>query len=256
MYLQGITVCYHYSDFLAYTLPFNKSIFNYYVVVTSPDDKKTLDLCEFYNINCVVTTQLQNFNKGKAINNGLAFLKNKGWVLHLDADIILPPLTRKILEDLSLEKNCLYGVDRLMCPSHKDWIHFFEKPINMFTNFETYITTTPWNIGTRFSKKYIGNKYLKEKTGYIPLGFFQLWHTNNNKTYPENFNSMADSDVHFALQWERKYRQLIPELLVIHLESDEKVNNKMGANWKKRQTRTFSIKEKYYFTPNLDIKYE
>lgn len=254
MYLEGVTVCVNYSDFLRYTILFNKAVLDYYVVVTSEEDEKTQKLCEFYNIKCVINTN-NGFNKGKLINEGLHHLEHRDWILHLDSDTVLLPLTKKILSDIELDKNYLYGVDRLMCPSYKEWLGFIENPIHLFTNYETYIIPEPWKIGARFSKKYYKDIHLGKRAGYIPLGYFQLWHSSNNKIYPEQYEAACDSDVYFSLKWERKCRQLLPELLVIHLESEQ---NHMGTNWLKRTTKEFSYlyKSNQVKKVNLDIRYE
>ena len=72
MYLEGIIVCVNYSDFLSHTLPFNKPLFNHLIVVTSPEDEKTKNLCEYYNVECVVTNEFTKngdaFNKAKEVS--------------------------------------------------------------------------------------------------------------------------------------------------------------------------------------------
>lgn len=132
MYLQAVTVCVNYSDFLAQTLPHNKQHFNHMIVVTTPEDKETQRVCEFYNVECVKTDEFtQNgdpFNKAKGINVALNSLSRHDWVLHIDADIYLPPLTRGILERISLEKDKVYGIDRMMCPNFEEWTEFLSNP--------------------------------------------------------------------------------------------------------------------------------
>jgi hypothetical protein len=46
----------------------------------------------------------------------------------------------------------------------------------------------------------------------------------------------ARTDVQFGLQWDRHRRALVPELVVLHLESEDAVT---GANWSGRTTRPF-----------------
>ena len=68
------------------------------------------------------------FNKGLGITEGLKELDLDGWVIHLDADIYLPTLTRSILEKIELDKNKIYGVDRMMCPTYEAWRTYIEDP--------------------------------------------------------------------------------------------------------------------------------
>ena len=79
----------------------------------------TQRLCEYHHVQCVVTdafyTNGDKFNKANGINEGLKALTKKEWVIHFDSDVYLPPLTRNILENIDLNSDTLYGVDRMMC---------------------------------------------------------------------------------------------------------------------------------------------
>ena len=46
--------------------------------------------------------------------------------MHLDADIWLPPLTRKLLMHANLAKRMLYGIDRFIVKGYKQWDEFLE----------------------------------------------------------------------------------------------------------------------------------
>ena len=52
------------------------------------------------------------FCKGAGINEGLSRLDQDAWVVHLDADIWLPPQTRLLLENANLDPCMIYGIDR------------------------------------------------------------------------------------------------------------------------------------------------
>ena len=46
MYLEGIIVCVNYSDFLAHTLPYNKTHFDNLIVVTdTKENRQNIVLC-------------------------------------------------------------------------------------------------------------------------------------------------------------------------------------------------------------------
>ncbi len=236
MKLEAVTVCVNYSDFLAHTLPYNKMHFDKIVVVTDTKDVKTKKLCEFYNVTCVQTDAFyengHKINKGKGINEGLKHLDMDGWVVHLDSDIYLPPLTRQILENLELDKETLYGIDRMMCPSYESWINFLDSPKPMHEGW-IYVHTTAFPLGVRIAE-------YKNK-GWEPIGFFQMWNpkASNVLEYPKEHGNVDRSDVIFAKKFRRAKRQLIPEIISIHIDSEELPE--MGKNWSGRKTRPFTM---------------
>jgi hypothetical protein len=238
MYLEGIIVCVNYSDFLAHTLPNNKNHFNNLVVVTDTKDKKTKDLCEYYHVKCIQTDIFYEngncFNKGAAINYALSQLERKDWVLHLDSDIYLPPLTRTILEKLELDKNKLYGADRLMCPSYEKWNEFVNSPKHIQEGW-IYIHLDAFPIGVRIAE------YMNHNSGYEPIGYFQLWnpHGSNVHTYPAEHDYCDRTDVLHVKKFKRNQRELLPEIVVIHLDSEGLNVSEMGKNWKGRKTEIF-----------------
>lgn len=240
MYLEGIIVCVNYSDFLSHTLPFNKSIFNHLIVVTSPEDEQTKSLCGYHNVECVVTDEFTKngdpFNKARGINAGLNKLSRKDWVIHLDADMYLPPLTRGILERISLEPKNIYGIDRMMCPNFEEWIKFISNPRQTHTGW-VYIHPTAFPIGVRIGE------YMSE--GYEPIGFFQMWNPKASGVYlyPELHGAADRTDVLFAKKWARKDRALIPEIIGVHLDSENSTINEMGKNWNGRKTNYFGLSD-------------
>ena len=252
MYIECVTVCVNYSDFLAHTLPHNKQLFDHMLVVTTPEDKATQEVCRHHNVECLTTTEMSSmgepFNKAKGINVGLSYLSKRDWVVHLDADIYLPPLTRSILEKVELHKTNIYGIDRMMCPTFEEWNKFIVKPAPLHTGW-VYIHPTAFPVGVRIGQ-YMGD-------GYQPIGFFQMWHPNTSgvKLYPED-NAGADrTDVIHAKKWPRKFRTLLPEIIAIHLDSENSTVESMGRNWKGRVTQPFGymphIPEPEKKTPKL-----
>ena len=171
MYLEGIIVCVNYSDFLAHTLPHNKTHFDNLIVITDTKDEKTKELCEYYHVRCIQTDIFyengDSFNKGAAINYGLSQLEKKDWVIHLDADIYLPPLTRNILENIPLEPHKIYGADRLMCPSYEKWMDFINNPQKIQESW-VYIHLTTFPIGVRLAE------YNNKNAGYEPIDTFNF----------------------------------------------------------------------------------
>jgi hypothetical protein len=238
--LEAVIVCREYADFLAYTLPNNKQLFDKLVVVTSKEDKKTQKLCEFYHVQCVIDPMLSlpGMYKGDAISLGLTHLALDGWVLHLDADIWLPPQTRILLERACLDKTMIYGSDRFNVKGADAWARFLHAPKLQHENNAYIHLNNDFGVATRV---------MAHDTGWIPIGFFQLWHpgVSGVRTYPKNHSDAGRTDMLFAKQWPRGKRSLIPEIVCYHLETDDMG---MGTNWRGRVTSEFKIQERPWQT--------
>ena len=229
--IEAVVVCYNYSDFLSYTLPKNIEMVDRLVVVTHPSDKQTQRLCDKYSVDCIKTEVFHEdndrFNKGRAINLGLSNLRHDGWILHMDADILLPHRFHNALHMAKLNKEYLYGCDRLNCVSYEHWKKHEHKTVPQHA----------WRfMVTPQSEFPVGSRLLHLEYGYCPIGYFQLWHSSVRRMYPIVCGSAEHSDVLFAVQWPREKRILLPEFFCYHLESEAV---KMGANWDGRKTKVF-----------------
>lgn len=230
--LEAVIVCDRYHDFLRHTLPANKFHFDRVVVVTSPEDRETRRICEFYHVECIPTDAIRSrwkeFHKGEAINIGLAALSRRDWVVHLDADIWLPPQTRDLIARMDLDRAGLYGIDRFLVKGYPAWQAFLETPPLQHEN-STWIHPTAFPLGTRVQ--------FPSVRGYIPIGFFQLWNPKGSgvERYPEGHEDAGREDSLFAMQWPRSKRHLLPEIIGYHLETD----GRMGANWAGRTSPEF-----------------
>ena len=95
--LECVVICVNFSDVLAFTLPANKIHFDRMIVVSDLTDEATKNLCSHNHVELVQTDAFyakdQAFNKANGINVGLQKLNPQAWVLHMDADIVLPPRT-------------------------------------------------------------------------------------------------------------------------------------------------------------------
>lgn len=240
MYLEAVIVCVDYSDFLAYTLPQAKLHLDYIVVVTTPADKETQQLCKHHNVECIKTNSFyeggDKFNKAKGINEGLKYLSNRDWVIHMDADIYLPSMTRDILNKKNLDKTKIYGIDRLMCPDYESWVNYLKKP-RLIHDSWIFVHLNAFPIASRVAD-YNGD-------GYSPIGYFQLWHpnTSENKLYPEMHGAADRTDMLFAKKWDKSKRELLPEIVAIHLDSEDATVKSMGKNWTGRKTQSFSYQK-------------
>jgi glycosyltransferase involved in cell wall biosynthesis len=231
MKIEAVVVCYNYSDFLEHTLPENIELLDRLVVVTHPDDKRTGKLCDKYSVDCIKTDIFHDdgdrFNKGRAINLGLSHLRHDDWVLHMDADILLPHRFRRCLDAAKLDKKNIYGCDRLNSVSFENW----EK------NKHKICPQHAWRfLVTPQSEFPLGSRIVHKEYGWVPLGFFQLFHSSQRRTYPIIAGNAEHSDVLFSVQWPRERRVLLPEFYTYHLESG---GSKFGDNWSGRKTAPF-----------------
>jgi hypothetical protein len=235
--LEAVTVCVHYADFLREVIPFNRPHFDRWLIVTSPGDHATLDLCRQWNLEVLVTDDFtrggDSFNKGRAIERGLAMLAHGDWLLHLDADIVLPNDYRESLLDADLDPSCIYGVDRLMIPDWDAWQKLKRSGL-LRRSHHCYLSSHGYQVGAR---------WCDVRFGWTPIGFHQLWNQHADqrhgirlRRYPDNHQDAARADVKFSIQWDRRRRVLLPEVLVAHLESEP---SPTGVNWKGRTSRQF-----------------
>lgn len=242
MKVEVVVTCVGFADILAHTLPLNKAMFHQLVVVTSHMDTYTQRVCEYHHVKCIPTDKLQShlgkFSKGSGINEGLAALDRDAWILHMDADIVCPPLTREVLVRAAVDEEAIYGCDRFMVPNYSAWAEFVARPQLLHEN-GSWMHMSAFPLGVRVAIDAFG--------GYIPIGYFQLWHAKSGQTkYPEGHGTAAREDVAFPLLWPRPKRQFIPDLVVYHLES-EKVP--MGANWNGRKTAAFTLDGQHQMFP-------
>lgn len=236
MKIEAVITCVDHSDFLAHTLPFTKPHFDQVLVVTAPEDKKTQKVCDYWGVRYHATdcfnSRWGDFRKGCGINEGLDRLAKDGWVCHLDADIVLPPNTKYVLERADLDPTMIYGIDRVMCPNWEAWQRFISAPEPHTEGNGFFVNTvhSGFPLGTRLSFDHEG--------GYIPVGYFQLFNPSASgiAKYIEGHSDAGREDAVFPTLWPRRKRALIPEITAYHLESE---SAEMAVNWKGRKTKPF-----------------
>ncbi|MBV8782312.1 MAG: hypothetical protein JO353_13025 [Phycisphaerae bacterium] len=235
-FIAGLTACFGYGDFLAATIPHAIPIFDDLLVVTTETDEETREVCRRYGVRTLLTNEHERyggFSKGHVLDRGFHHLPADCWRIHFDSDIVFPLNTRRALEAAHLVERKIYGADRVMVKSWSDWqklkhsgwlAHDYHCRVNPPAGF---------SIGTRWANEF----------GYCPIGYLQITHSSAEewngariRPYPSNHNSAARTDAQRAMQFDRRDRELIPELLVVHLESEPA---KLGANWNGRTTKRF-----------------
>lgn len=241
--IEAFTYCENYSDFLAETLPTNMHLFDNYTVITTTEDKDTIKLCDLYGIKCmkidkekVLNKEKDIFFKGYCLNEALKTSKYNDWVLSLDADIWLPPRTRQLLNNKHLNKDNIYGIDRMMCNSYEDWMKFKKTPKIHEGWIFMFLDAFP--MGVR------NVEYASE--GFVPIGFFQLWNIGGSgiNDYPIKHQKTETytirCDTFHTKKWKPAQRGFIPEIVGIHLASSD--GEEMGVNWNGRKSRYFGLK--------------
>ncbi len=238
--IEAVSVCVDYGDILAHVAPWNLAALDRWVVVTTPDDERTREVCRRFSIETLLSREhrrdASEFAKGRMVEAGLRQLGNDAWHLHLDADIVLPRMTRRILESAHLDEEKVYGADRVMVRSWEGWMKLLGSGwLDYHADYHCRVNFPPgYEVGTRWADP---------QMGYVPIGFFQLAHASSieyrgvrQKAYPARHGDACRTDVQYGLNWDRRDRVLLPELIVAHLESEPA---RLGANWKGRKTKPF-----------------
>jgi len=221
--LEAVTACVGFDDFLDETLRINHSFFDHFVVVTNHTDKATQGVAKKYGATCVQTDLFQKngrlFNKGAAINAGMDRFQYHGWRLHLDADIILPTNFRTMLfNHTHLDTDCLYGADRVNVVG----LDKLKELVFSDPQFQHSCLLTS-QVNSR-----IETRYIDKLRGYCPIGYFQLWHSSCQHSYPYSLGTAAHDDVMFCDGWPRSQRRLLPSVICYHLCAQPP---KQGENW-------------------------
>ncbi len=237
--VEAISVCVGYDDTLAIAARHNRGLIDEWFVVTTDKDRATQEVCRKWNLRMLLTeeaTRDGEFHKGHMIQRAQRLCSANSWRLHIDADIVLPTTFRKALDIADLDKGCIYGADRVMVKSWQDWLNLLNSG---------YLSHQ-WDYHCRviFPKGVeVGSRWASSQQGYCPIGYFQLWHADadefisfQHRSYPSHHGEASRTDTQHPLQWDRRKRVLLPEVIVVHLESEE---SPMGTNWNGRKTKRF-----------------
>ena len=227
-----------YADFLVETAKANRGLLDDRVIVTSPDDTDTRDVCRKLSLRHVLSEDYKrggSCNKGRLVQRGIDQVSAADWILHIDADVVLPRSFREMLALAHLDPDTIYGADRVNVMGWDAWCAIKAK--GGWDN-HSYGCYQQW-----CNPHQPGSRWVSHLHGYCPIGFFQLWHGPtatykgmHQKVYPTHHADAARSDTQFSLQWDRRHRQNLSEVIVLHLESEP---CDMGTNWRGRKTKPF-----------------
>lgn len=216
--LEAVVTSVGFDDLLDVTLPLNLTQLDAIYVVTISRDARTIQVCLKHGVMAVICDELHTgtkFAKGLGLNVGFMRLQYQGWRITMDADIVLPPHFRRVLLNYeTLDHQCLYGADRVNLVGPDQWA-LASKP--QWGNRDNVHTDLP-----------IGPRLLSPALGYLPTGYFQMWHAQTHKLYPSTAGAAGLDDVAFATQWPKSHRRLLPSFLVYHLCVAQPV---LSENW-------------------------
>jgi hypothetical protein len=217
--IEVIVPCVGFDDMLTVSLAHNLPHVDNLIVVTTNEDAATHRAVSDQGATLVRTDLFQHqdhtFAKGAALNAGLSRCQYRGWRLVLDADILLPDNFRRVLiNHTHLDQQCLYGADRVDVVG--DALRDLKQP--QWGHREEVFTGLP-----------IRSRVVTRLSGYLPLGYFQLWHASSAyQEYPYSAGGAGLDDVLFAQQWPVSHRRLLPSIIVYHICS---VPPTLGENW-------------------------
>jgi len=126
----GITVCVNFADKLRQTLEFNTQFLKKLYVVTDPNDKDTVEVCNgFSNVEVLFCQDAHknnaNFNKSGLLKYAQVKITpnhREDWIMIIDADTILPPnfWTETINLQPQFTENSVYLMKRKIYLSNTD----------------------------------------------------------------------------------------------------------------------------------------
>lgn len=237
--IEAVSVCVGYDDFLQVAARHNRGLFNRWIVVTTPEDRATQECCRKWNLElllCEEMTRDGQFRKGHGIQRAQRLLSANAWRLHIDADVVLPTTFRTALESADLDRRKIYGCDRVCVKSYQEWLDLLNSG---YLGHQTdYHCRVIFPRGVE-----VGSRWASPLQGYCPIGFFQLWHAEadefvsfQHRAHPSHHGQASRTDTQHPMQWDRRQRELLAEVICVHLESEEAP---MGTNWNGRKTRRF-----------------
>jgi glycosyltransferase involved in cell wall biosynthesis len=207
--LDVIIISVNYNDCLIITLPKNLEVFENITVITTPEDEMCQKICKKFGVRYITTNVMYElgakFNKGKAVDFAIKMLNDPGYVLLLDADMII---NRKIDTSL-LKRDVLYTTDRVI--------------IEDLDKYKVYLDNT--------------KHFLKNQTVNVDergIGFFQLFHMsseciNRELIYPTDSDDASWTDLKFRDKFSKRENL---ELEAIHL-------GPAYTNWSGRNSEKF-----------------
>jgi hypothetical protein len=203
MNIRGLTVCVNYGDLLRRGLDRWHVGLDRLVVVTSPADKGTQELCDQYNVEWYATDIFYangaKFNKAAAMAEAIKYcdLRHQAeWLLMFDADIVPPKNWREQVENLRPQMGFVHGAKR-------------------------------WYVPENISDAMLDLPSSRPISSVSVIGFFMLFHTNDPRLGPNpifdlHWPHAGNYDTVFARKWPSHCHRILP-IQFLHL-GEERVN--------------------------------
>lgn len=172
----ALITCVNHTDYLRFTLSFNRWYFDEVYILTSSQDKLTHHLASIFDCKIFSTEKFYengSFNRGAAQNHFLEEVAQENqWIFLMDSDIIL----KKNINMNSFNQKYLYSRRRRL-------IYTVEKLYDfLFSRSESNEFECPGDSG---------------------WGYLQIFNTNFIKTYPCGYTGCRDSDSKFRGLFEK-----------------------------------------------------
>lgn len=217
--IRGIVVCVNYDDLLEITLWRNMRHLTECVVITTPTDERTKEVCrKVPNVRVFETDAFTRFgakfNKGLAMEEGFDFLGRHGWILIWDADTLFPDELPSLN---NLYQGRLYNAPRLILADPTRWrpdLDWSTLPISNDKSFPGY-----------FQLFYAGDRIINQRP----------W-------YDVTFAHAGGGDGYFESRWPNHLKIRMPEK-VLHLGPRD--TNWFGRASPRRDGLTVEEQEQY-----------
>lgn len=203
-----ITISVDYSDELKISLAWNKQHFASTLVVSHPDDYRTIETAQDLGADLFLTRIFNDrraaFNMYAALELGLDYMGRSGWIAVMGADILLP----RNMPAWTKRTGCLYTPRR-----------------RMHRQIPQSVSEVPLERQWRQYK----HQYPRDLTA----GYCQIFHASDPVLGPAPWHRMdctwgAGPDVDFQNKW-REMSIVRPPFEVLHL-------GEQGKNWAGRVT--------------------
>jgi hypothetical protein len=195
---DAIVVSVDFSDILEMTLPRLRPHVSTTYVVTSLKDTKTREVAARFGA-AVISTDVfydrgASFNKGAAITHALNVINPEGWVLSVDADIVLPHHVHFEVAELGN----VYGAPRLL-----------------WKNPEAFRIITP-EVGDHWGK--LVRLHDTELGGYFHLWHVEDPHLGEFPWHGTEWEHAGGYDTEFLSHWPKEKQKYL-NMEVLHLGS-------------------------------------
>ncbi len=245
--VEAVTICINYSDHLKYCLTNRFYLDRWVIVTVEDDletirlcETHSIE----YLLSKRIFEAGAEFSKGKAINEGIARLSKAGWIVVLDSDIVLPFDFRHVVDAVQLSKQNLRSIFgpcgrrliaisesyrstskySLLTQAHNFYKNKFKEvkrdkksnfqhlelmrrkiETKFFKDWEVQTLKQQWKLfSTRHWHKLL---FAFEDIESDHLGYFQMFHSQNFKWYPELSKTSAGDDIKFSKSFPARYRK-------------------------------------------------